>query len=532
VRQLVDHVESYLIPRGRSLDAPLVVVLVGPTGAGKSTLMNALVGSSVSRTGVLRPTTREAVLVADADDARFLMTDGALARTPRERLELVSEGGRAGLALIDAPDIDSIERDNRALADGLVEAADLCIFVTTATRYADQVPWDVLRRVQERGLPLMVVVNRLPASEADADSVVEDVRRLLSGAGFDALGEGERLTIVPVREGDLDASGEQLGRAAVEPVLRRLAALAGDRDARRALAARALAGALAGTGPLMHAVADDLEHEAIDADAVRRAAETLYAEELRALHDELRGGRFLREEVLRQWLSYVGADQVTRFFSSGIGRLRGSVLALFRGTPSAPVAAVEEEATSDLAALTLAHLADAARRTAARWSEMPHGAGAIAADDRLWSVAPDAASALETRFSDWVVGIASDVQATGGPKRALARGASIGVNTVGVGVMLSVFAHTGGLTGAEVGVAAATAFLNQKLLNALFGEAAVVEMVDRARRRLAELLTEAFAEDRGRFDRLVPSAAELRELAGELRALEGRIRGASAAFSA
>ena len=67
--------------------------------------------------------------------------------------------------------------------------------------------------------------------------------------------------------------------------------------------------------------------------------------------------------------------------------------------------------------------------------------------------------------------------------------------------MLATFIHTGGLTGAEVGVAAATAFLNQKLLSALFGEAAMVELIADARTRLQEALDETFAEERARFDR-------------------------------
>ena len=85
-----------------------------------------------------------------------------------------------GVAVIDAPDIDSVERDNRELADLLLEAADLCVFVTTATRYADLVPWQVLRRAQERGLPLVVLLNRVPADERDREVVLADARRLLA----------------------------------------------------------------------------------------------------------------------------------------------------------------------------------------------------------------------------------------------------------------------------------------------------------------------------------------------------------------
>ena len=81
------------------------------------------------------------------------------------------------------------------------------------------------------------------------------------------------------------------------------------------------------------------------------------------------------------------------------------------------------------------------------------------------------------------------------------------MNALGTGVMLATFLHTGGLTGAEVGVAAATAFLNQKLLAALFGEAAMAELVANARRRLNEALTTTFDEERERFDRLLPAWA-------------------------
>ena len=49
--------------------------------------------------------------------------------------------------------MDSVEHDNRALADTILELADLCLFVTTATRYADRVPWDVLARAARRRVP-------------------------------------------------------------------------------------------------------------------------------------------------------------------------------------------------------------------------------------------------------------------------------------------------------------------------------------------------------------------------------------------
>jgi hypothetical protein len=65
--------------------------------------------------------------------------------------------------------------------------------------------------------------------------------------------------------------------------------------------------------------------------------------------------------------------------------------------------------------------------------------------------------------------------------------------------VLAVFIHTGGLTGAEIGITAATAVVNQKLLEAIFGEANVAAFVADARRRLSELIDAAWAEERDRY---------------------------------
>ena len=67
-REIADQLDDYLLPRLRRLDAPLLAVVGGPTGAGKSTLVNTLVGARVSPAGVLRPTTRSPVLACNPDD--------------------------------------------------------------------------------------------------------------------------------------------------------------------------------------------------------------------------------------------------------------------------------------------------------------------------------------------------------------------------------------------------------------------------------------------------------------------------------
>ena len=132
-RELTGQLNDYLIPRLRSIDAPLLAVVGGSTGAGKSTLINSLVGADVSQAGVLRPTTRGPVIVCHPSDLRWFTDDRILPQLPRtsgpDGLRLAPHPGIGpGLALLDAPDIDSVVTSNRELAATLLAAADLWIF--------------------------------------------------------------------------------------------------------------------------------------------------------------------------------------------------------------------------------------------------------------------------------------------------------------------------------------------------------------------------------------------------------------------
>jgi hypothetical protein len=107
--------------------------------------------------------------------------------------------------------------------------------------------------------------------------------------------------------------------------------------------------------------------------------------------------------------------------------------------------------------------------------------------------------------------------------RGFAKVASLGVNVVGTGAILAVFIHTGGLTGAEAGIAAVTALVNQSLLEAIFGEGNVQRFVDSAREKLDLIVTGALADDADRFEPALgispdsaPVAERLRQIGLEL----------------
>ena len=124
------QLDDYVISRLETIDAPLLAVVGGSTGAGKSTLVNSLVGRPVSTPGVIRPTTTSPVLVHHPDDAQWF-TDRrilpGLVRTEQSTgdstsVHLVAEHSLPrGLALLDAPDIDSVVAANRHLAAQLLQ---------------------------------------------------------------------------------------------------------------------------------------------------------------------------------------------------------------------------------------------------------------------------------------------------------------------------------------------------------------------------------------------------------------------------
>lgn len=509
------HVDDYLRPRALDASAPLVVVILGSTGSGKSSLFNALAGRAVSPSGVLRPTTRRPMaIIHPSDDGSDLLPG----MSGRGTVEFVTDpDARRGIAVVDAPDFDSVELGNRTLAVELLEAADLVIFVTTASRYADQVPWTILGRVRQRGVPLLAVLNRLPAETDDADAVLTDYRHLLERGKLADSGAFGALEVVAVAEGALDAERDALDSSSVAPIREALDRLMSDEVERRGLARRSLAAALAGMPSAVEEVAREIDEEDAAAASLTRTADRAYTDGRAALATEVRRGTFLRAEVLRQWQDFVGAGQVARILSHGIGRVAATVRGLWRPGPPAPSTEVRDAAFADLVALSVQHADAAARRTAVAWLEDPYGGRALAVDAGLWGASSALGARLTGDLETWAGEVADRIRVLGEQRKGWAKVASIGVNAVGTSAILAVFVHTGGLTGAEVGITAATAVVNQKLLEAIFGEANVAAFVAEARGRLGQLLDAAFADERRRFDDALGGLGDAATVARALR---------------
>lgn len=522
-REMVDQLEDYVIPRLMTIDAPLLTVVGGSTGAGKSTLVNSLVGTRVTQPGVLRPTTRSPVLVHNPADAEWFGQDRLLPELERvtrstddpAALQLVaSDTVPVGLAILDAPDIDSVEERNRTLAAQLLAAADLWLFVTSAARYADQVPWDFLRKAAERSAAVAIVLDRTP-SEA-VETVSTHLARMLASRG---LKDSPLFTVV---EGEVSEEG-LLDGGAVASIRGWLESLAADSEARASVVKQTLDGAIRTLARRTHSVADAATEQV---DAVRRLrddANAAYDRALTEISEASADGTLLRGEVLARWQEFVGTGELLRSLETRVGWLRDRVVNAVKGKPQ-QAERVTVAVESGLETLMLEHAEAAAERAEASWRSLASGQILLAdAGEDLGRASRDFRRRAERAVRDWQSDVLEMVRTEGADKRSGARFLAFGVNGLSVALMVVVFAHTAGVTGAEAGIAGGSAVLGQKLLEAVFGDQAVRTLAERARRDLETKVDELLGGERRRFIDLLDALEVSPEAPEKLRAASRRV---------
>lgn len=504
--RLVAEVDGH-VARVRDLEAPLLAVLGGGTGAGKSTVANSLVGQPVAATGVIRPTTASPTLLLAPADVDWFAGERVLPGYARAhasgRASVGAEGGRVvhvvtshaippGLAVLDAPDVDSVRDENRALADELLDAADVWVWFVTARTYADEEGMRYLRRAARRRTALAVVLNQV--HDREADEVLADLRAKLAAEGLEV-----HVLVVP-------HTATQAGRLpdrAVSDVRRWLRGLA-EPEARDRLRHQTLEGALdelaAEIGPLLGGLRDERERVEVLAAAARRAweeAPTRFAEAL----DE---GPPLRQEVVARWSAFVGTNRFVTLVESATASVRGWLRDAMASFTSAEQERIQREVRAEVAD-TLADLtvrvADlAAAETAADWEASEAGQALLAADPGLRRAAPDLATRAEEEVVAWQEAVTALITTKGAARKARARWVSTVVNAAATGAILATFAATGGLTGIEAGVAAGAGAANQALLVKLLGEQNLAWVLGQAREDLLGRVAGLAAQERARFE--------------------------------
>jgi Dynamin family len=521
--EMVDQLEDYVIPRAMTIDAPLLAVVGGSTGAGKSTLVNSLVGRPVTQTGVLRPTTRSPVLVHHPDDAEWFGEDALLpdlervhrATTDPEALQLVaSDTIPAGLAILDAPDIDSVEERNRTLASQLLAAADLWLFVTSAARYADQVPWGFLRQAAERSAAVAIVLDRTPPEAAE--TVPTHLARMLASRGL------KDSPLFVVNEGEVDEDG-LLPADSVGEVRGWLDALASDAEAKAMVVKQTLDGAIRTVARRTHDVADAATEQVSTHRRLREDADKAYDDAIRQVDEASADGTLLRGEVLARWQEFVGTGELLKSLETRVGWLRDRIVNAVKGKPQ-QAERVTVAVESGLETLILEHAEAAAERAEASWQSLAAGQALLSdAGEDLGRASRDFRRRAERAVRDWQQDVLEMVRTEGAHKRGTARFLAYGVNGLSVALMVVVFAHTAGVTGAEAGIAGGSAVIGQKLLEAVFGDQAVRSLAERARKDLDARVRDLLDVERRRYTDLLDTIEIGTDLPDRLRNAARRI---------
>jgi energy-coupling factor transporter ATP-binding protein EcfA2 len=340
---------EYLAPRLTAPRGPLVVAVVGPGGSGKSTLVNSLAGRAVSPAGALRPTTGAPVVWTG--DVVPGTLDGVLARHDGRVVD-VGPPPPNGLVIVDTPPPgDPAARD-------VLAAADACVFVATALRYADAVGWDLIASAARRRMPMVFALNRLGGAPEAQQAVIMDFAGRLADNGLVARSAGE--SVVGIAEGPVGDDG--LPAEWITGLRKELESMGEPEQGAATIRA------MTGSGMVR------LEH---GLDAIRTA---------------LIDAAVVRNELLDPARSVYAAesdDLAAAVASGALGDVIGSRDAL----------------AADLAALVTHRTGRAARAAASRWEGHPVGERLLAANPGLWSHGAVAVADARERFIAWRSGL-------------------------------------------------------------------------------------------------------------------------------
>jgi hypothetical protein len=377
-RKLLSQIDDYLLPRLRQSGAPILVALVGSTGAGKSTLMNSLVGQQVSQTGIRRPTTNSPVLACHPSDAHWFAENVFLPTLPRVRQQGLAMPGRDGLlvlaaiesmprgvALLDTPDIDSVVQAHRDFAHQFLDASDLWLFMTSARRYADAAVWELLQDARDRAASLAVVLSRVPPPAA----------RQLS-THFDAMLEANGLhDFQHFLIAETIVTDAMLPAETARPVREWLEETAAADDRRVAVLTQTMSGMLDTFRGRIPALASQVATQLALRGELRAAARSAYDGELAAVDQAASDGSLLQGEVLTRWQDFAGTGDLMRTLQ--VRRGRGPSSKAKRKRLPARAGALRVALRSSLESLIEAAADRAAESAVARWQASPAGAALL-----------------------------------------------------------------------------------------------------------------------------------------------------------
>lgn len=193
----------------RQLDRLFLLVVVGEFNAGKSALVNALLGAQVLAEGVT-PTTTRLQSTRYGDTLETGLTEGTTT-VVQAPIELLRD-----MEIVDTPGTNAIFREHEALTTDFVPRADLVLFITSADRPFTESEREFIQVIREWGKKLVVAINKIDILQTaeDVETVVAFVRRGVEGVlGVtpEIFPVSARLTMLQKR-GDSSASPQPFNR--------------------------------------------------------------------------------------------------------------------------------------------------------------------------------------------------------------------------------------------------------------------------------------------------------------------------------
>ncbi len=172
------------------LDELFLIVVVGEYNAGKSALINALLGDHVLEEGVT-PTTARVTLVrwGEALSEQIVNEDFAIVTYP---LELLKE-----LNLIDSPGTNAIIRRHELLTTEYVPRSDLVLFTTSADRPLTESERQFLEKILAWGKKIVLVINKADILEGRV--AVDEVRAFVAEHTAGILGYTPELFVLSAK---------------------------------------------------------------------------------------------------------------------------------------------------------------------------------------------------------------------------------------------------------------------------------------------------------------------------------------------
>ncbi|MFJ9555328.1 dynamin family protein [Nocardiopsis sp. NPDC101807] len=502
------QLSDYVLPRVRRPDIPLLIAVAGSTGAGKSTLVNSLVGEQVTTTGVRRPTTNSPVLACNPADVDWFSEASFIPSLPRVRQQGLAMPGKDGMlvlaateamppgvALLDTPDVDSAVAAHHEFAAKFLDAADLWVFVTTSTRYADARVWEFLQVARDRDTSLAVVLSRVPRRGR---------RRLLDhfGAMLEANGLGGAARFA-IPETD-QVRGERFTANVADHIRDYLAEVAGEAEQRDRVSRRTFIGVIDSFRTRVPELARQVEAQIETGRTLSTVVDDAYAGARRRVDTGLVDGSLLRGSLLARWQEVAASGELAKSLRMRGRRTRRSGRAE-QAERGQRVSALERALRDALEAMVVSACEHASDEIEQKWREVP-GGGDLAGKALDQPGTGLLSQQIRQEIAEWQDDVAGMTTVSGATKRSVARFVTFDRDIVALVLIIDLLGYERSRSGGGAHAADASGPSPQRLLKGLFGAQSLRSIGETARDNLRRRVLGLLDRERVPFDSALASA--------------------------